>query len=179
MPVKFNIVEGEYDLITDYPINDITYDYLCSNLTIPEIREKYNISQTSWDNVILRYFRENGVCLRNQRRQYFKDLPLEDIIKDYTGTILTVEEIMVKYGLSHSLYRSLLVYLREHNIPLRGKSNCNHGPRYYYRTKSKSNPFTVMRSFGGRVVSFGCYKTEVDAEARVAELESNGWEGYL
>lgn len=119
MPVKFNIVEGEYDLITDYPINDITYDYLCSNLTIPEIREKYNISQTSWKHVIMPYFREHGVVLRNDRRVKFSSLPLDDIIRDYIGMELSVREIMCKYNLSYRNYRNFIMYCREHGIPLR------------------------------------------------------------
>lgn len=186
--VNFNIIEGDYGSITDYPLDDIIVDYTNPNYTVTEIRRKYSIYKASEWSKIKEHLKNEGVQLRKKgKNKYHKNkpnrikcLPLDDIKKDYLYSDLTVKDIREKYGLNYSLWYLIRDYFKEMNIPLR-KTGPSNNVKYYYFHKGvdRKKPWEVLRTFNGRTIFFGCYATEEEAQKRVKFLHENNWEGHL
>lgn len=111
----------------------------------------------------------------------YDDYPFDDIIRDYTAKELTVVEIREKYDItSRKWLRDVLPVLKEWGVPLRGHSSTKRTARkfknYYLTVEGK---FRVGKTINNKHYSFGEFKTEEEAEARVNELRENNWDGLI
>lgn len=62
--MNFNIVEKEQTIITDELYATIKEEYLESDLSVKEIREKYNLTHIDWRNLSQQFRDELGVKCR-------------------------------------------------------------------------------------------------------------------
>ena len=63
--VLFNVVESKYP---DYDFDELTEDYLNLDLSVKEIKEKYNITSGGWQTVLKR-LKEHGITMRGYNKR--------------------------------------------------------------------------------------------------------------
>ena len=109
---------------------------------------------------------------------YTLTFPYEEIKEDYYNSSLLVEEIKKKYQLSKGDWKRFRKQLKEEGLPLKTVRNRMGTGKYFYWCE-KRGMYKVQRHFKRKTVFFGYYPTEEAAQARIDELNRNGWEGYL
>ena len=111
----------------------------------------------------------------------------EAIRQDYLNG-LRGTGLMQKHNIGRSRYCRLLKEFREEGIPVQKGYNVKpkrSKPKYYKKCrvirscKTYYTYWEVRRMFNRKLYRFGVYKTEQEAQAKVAELEVNNWEGLL
>lgn len=109
-----------------------------------------------------------------------------DAVKQDYINGLRSKELHRKYGIGGSQYQRLLNRFREDGVEIKGSwkkpvsEKAHYNPTYIHRNISRGICYWhVKRWIKGKVHYFGNYKTHALAEQRVAELESNNWEGLL
>ena len=80
--MNFRLIEGKYE---DLPLNEIKKDYMACELTIPELREKYDLSVNNWDR-IRRQFKKEGVPMRTLKERANPKHHTFKIAKNYYQT---------------------------------------------------------------------------------------------
>ena len=68
--MKFNIIDGSDDL----PYDDILRDYQNLELSVAEIRTKYNLSMGKWQSITRRW-KKDGIPLRGRHNQRKRQYP--------------------------------------------------------------------------------------------------------
>lgn len=86
------------------------------------------------------------------------------------------------FGIGRSAYKRILQDFREDGIFIahRGKVKVGSKPKYYYFANYYGYGYWVVRrTINGERHNFGHFKSEAEAQQKVRELDSNGWEGLL
>ena len=86
------------------------------------------------------------------------------------------------FGIGKSAYKRLLNEFREDGIEIahRGRVKVGSTPKHYcLATYGQYRYWVVRRTINWKVYNFGYFKSEAEAQAKVRELEANGWEGLL
>ncbi|MBR0059629.1 MAG: hypothetical protein IJP99_10685 [Methanobrevibacter sp.] len=104
----------------------------------------------------------------------------EEVKKDYLNGIVS-KALCKKHNIGTSQYLRILKRFREEGVIGKGRIYRNGvtNPKWY-RTTTSSNgtkSYEVRRMFNTKMYTFGRFKTEEEAQARVEELKSNGWDG--
>ena len=114
------------------------------------------------------------------------DIDYDTLLEDYRNLELSVKEIQEKHGLTTGKWQSITREWKEKGIKLRGRQNQrkNHYPGEYigaknYHYNKSIGKYTVSKSINGNYYYFGTFGTEEEAQARVAFLRANNWNGLL
>lgn len=87
--VNFRIVEQEQVIITDDLYEKIKADYVSSDLTVRQIREKYNLTHLDWKHLSKQFRDELGVKMRPRQgaKHYYKTCKGYEIYKLVDGKV--------------------------------------------------------------------------------------------
>lgn len=93
--MNFNIVETESVVITDELYDEIKREYICSDLTVEEIRKKHNLTHIDWRNISQKIRDELGMKGRPRvnARHYYKVGDKWRIVKWVDGKTVHIGEV--------------------------------------------------------------------------------------
>lgn len=93
--MNFNIVETKSTIITDDLYEKIKHDYINSDLTVKEIRHKYNLTHIDWKNLSNQIRTELGIKGRpvKNAKHYYKARGKWRITKWVDGKAVHIGEV--------------------------------------------------------------------------------------
>jgi len=94
------------------------------------------------------------------------------VVNDSVTSLVSVEVLIKEY---YEILEKM-----GYSSPIRGKVKVGSKPKYYYFANYYGYGYWVVRrTINGERHNFGHFKSEAEAQQKVRELDSNGWEGLL